>query len=82
MIFYHDDEQKKIAEKCKRVLNDAGIWSDPIVTEIEPLKKFYKAEDYHQNYFNANPEQAYCQFIIQPKVEKFKKVFAEKLKNN
>lgn len=79
-IFYHNDEQKKLAEKVKNELNAAGAFSDPIVTEITPFKKFYKAEDYHQNYFNDNGKQPYCSFVIKPKLEKFKKVFKEKLK--
>lgn len=80
VIFYHDDKQKEIAEKYKKKLDEAGIWPDPIVTEISPLVNYYKAEGYHQNYFNDNPGQGYCQFVIVPKVEKLKQVFADKLK--
>jgi peptide-methionine (S)-S-oxide reductase len=80
VIFYHDDEQKKLAEEYKKKLDEAKIWDDPIVTEISQFKKFYKAEDYHQNYYANNPYQGYCSFVITPKIEKFKKVFAEKLK--
>ncbi len=80
VIFYHNDEQKKLAEGYKEELTKQKIYSNPIVTEITPFKKFYKAEDYHQNYFNENPEQAYCNLVIQPKVEKFKKVFKTRLK--
>jgi peptide-methionine (S)-S-oxide reductase len=80
VIFYHNAEQKEHAEKRKRQLDEAGIWRNPIVTEISPFKTFYEAEDYHQNYFNENPRQPYCQLVIRPKVAKFEKVFQEKLK--
>jgi peptide-methionine (S)-S-oxide reductase len=79
-IFYHNDEQKQLAEKYKHELDSEKIWDDPIVTEIVPFKKFYKAEDYHQDYYNKNGSQPYCSFIITPKLDKFKKVFADKLK--
>ncbi|MBX7151224.1 peptide-methionine (S)-S-oxide reductase MsrA [bacterium] len=79
-IFYHNDEQRQLAEKVKTELNAAGAYPNPIVTEIAAFKKFYKAEDYHQNYFNANGNQPYCSYVIKPKLEKFKKVFKEKLK--
>ena len=82
VIFYHNEEQKLLAEKYKHELDSAKIWNDHIVTEISPLKIFYKAEDYHQNYYNQNGNQPYCSFVITPKIEKFKKVFAEKLKSN
>lgn len=80
VVFYHNDEQKQKAEYYKRKLEEAKIWNDPIVTEISPLKKFYAAEKYHQDYYANNPYQGYCAFIITPKVEKFEKVFKEKLK--
>ena len=80
-VFYHTPEQKKLAEAYKKKLNDAKIYEDPIVTEIVPYSKMYIAEDYHQNYFNQNGNQPYCTFVIQPKIEKFRKVFKEKLKN-
>jgi peptide-methionine (S)-S-oxide reductase len=80
VVFYHDDEQKQLAESYKAKLNDASAFNDPIVTEISPITVFYKAEDYHQNYYNLNGNAPYCSFVIQPKLEKFKKVFAEKLK--
>jgi peptide-methionine (S)-S-oxide reductase len=80
VVFYHDNQQKALAEAYKKKLDEAGIWPNPIVTEISPLINFYKAEDYHQNYFNDNPYQGYCRVVIQPKVEKLKKVFADKLK--
>lgn len=79
-IFYHDDDQKKIAESVKQELEAAKIWDKPIVTEISAFKKFYKAEDYHQNYYNNNSNQPYCSFVITPKLEKFEKVFKDKLK--
>jgi peptide-methionine (S)-S-oxide reductase len=80
-IFYHNDEQKRLAEKYKQELTAAKAFDQPIVTEINPASVFYKAEDYHQNYFNLNGDAPYCAYVIQPKVEKFKKVFKEKLKN-
>ena len=80
VVFYHDEEQKMKAEHYKNELNKSGAWDNPIVTEITAFSKFYKAEDYHQHYFERNPYQGYCSFIIAPKVEKFRKVFSEKLK--
>lgn len=80
VIFYHNYEQKKLAEEYKEKLDEAKIWNDPIVTEITQFKKFFKAEDYHQNYYENNPYQGYCSFVITPKIEKFKKVFSDKLK--
>ncbi|MBL0329707.1 MAG: peptide-methionine (S)-S-oxide reductase MsrA [Bacteroidetes bacterium] len=80
VIYYHNDQQKQLAEDYKKQLNASGAWTKPIVTEISPIGPFYKAEDYHQNYFNQNGSESYCQFVIQPKVEKFKKVFKDKLK--
>lgn len=81
-IFYHTDAQRKIAEKVKQNLNEAAIWEDSIVTEITPFKAFYKAEEYHQNYYNNNPNQGYCQFVIVPKLEKFNQLFEELKKDN
>jgi len=80
VIFYHSDEQKKLAEHYKLELDKSGSWENPVVTEISPFSKFYSAEAYHQNYFANNPTQGYCSFVIAPKVEKFEKVFKEKLK--
>ncbi len=80
-IFYHNDDQKQLAEKYKKKLTEAEVFDQPIVTEITPASVFYKAEDYHQNYYNLNGDAPYCSMVIQPKVEKFKKVFKEKLKN-
>jgi peptide-methionine (S)-S-oxide reductase len=79
-IFYHNDDQKRLAEHYKKELDASGAFGSRIVTEIVPFTNFYKAEDYHQNYFNQNPNQAYCQFVIQPKIEKLRKVFRDKLK--
>lgn len=80
VVFYDDEEQKQLAEKYKKELDDSGAFANPIVTEISPLEAFYPAEDYHQNYYKNNPEQGYCSFVVRPKVEKFKQVFSSKLK--
>jgi peptide-methionine (S)-S-oxide reductase len=80
VIFYHDDEQKRIAEKSKAETDASNLWKDPIVTEISPITEFYKAEDYHQNFYRSNPYQPYCRAVIDPKVRKFRKSFQEKLK--
>ncbi|MDQ3395919.1 MAG: peptide-methionine (S)-S-oxide reductase MsrA [Bacteroidota bacterium] len=79
VIYYHDEEQKLLAEKYKKELDAAELFPRPIVTEIAPFTKFYQAEDYHQNYFNQNGSQPYCAYVIQPKVDKFKKVFGHKM---
>ena len=79
-IFYHNEEQKKFAEHYKRELDSSGAFDAPIVTEIVPFTEFYKAENYHQNYFNEHGAQPYCLFVIRPKLEKFKKAFKDKLK--
>ncbi len=80
VIFYHDEIQKKIAEELKAKLDSEKIWADPIVTEIIPFEAFYEAEDYHHDYYTNNTDQPYCSFVITPKVEKFRKIFADKLK--
>jgi peptide-methionine (S)-S-oxide reductase len=80
VIFYHDDEQRQKAEAYKQRLTDEKVWDRPIVTEISPLINYYPAEDYHNNYFELNPGNAYCQAVVRPKVEKFRKVFAQRLK--
>jgi peptide-methionine (S)-S-oxide reductase len=80
VIFYHNEEQRKEAEETKKELNAAGIWKDPVITQIVPYEKFYKAEDYHQDYYFQNSSQPYCSTVITPKVEKFRKVFADKIK--
>jgi len=79
-IFYHNEDQKKIAEDVIREITAAKIWADPIVTELTPLDQFYIAEDYHQEYFKKNPFQGYCRAVVAPKVTKFRHNFAEKLK--
>jgi peptide-methionine (S)-S-oxide reductase len=78
-IFYHNDEQRRLAEEYKKKLDAARIWDKSIVTEITPFTNFYPAEDYHQNYFNNNPNQPYCSYIIRPKVKKLEEVFRDKL---
>ncbi len=80
VVFYHSEEQKKIAEEYKRQLEASRVYKNPIVTEISPLINYYPAEDYHQNYYALNANQGYCQYVIRPKVEKFKKQFSSKLK--
>jgi len=80
VIFYTNEKQKQIAEKYKAELDKSGAWDKPIVTAIEPFKNYYSAENYHQNYYNSNPNQGYCRYVIQPKIEKFEKVFKNKLK--
>ncbi len=77
IIFYHNEHQLSIAEKYKASLNISGNFKNPIVTLIEPATTFYKAEEYHQNYYNENGSASYCQFVVRPKVEKFNKLFAE-----
>jgi peptide-methionine (S)-S-oxide reductase len=79
-IFYHDEEQKKIAEELIKDLNAQQIWDKPIVTQVEKLDKFYMAEDYHQEYFARNQYQPYCMAVVAPKVSKFRKHFLELLK--
>ena len=79
-IFYHNEQQKTIAEELIGELNKARLWKTPIVTQIAPLDKFYPAEDYHREYFSQHPEQAYCQMVISPKVNKFRKQWAKRLK--
>jgi peptide-methionine (S)-S-oxide reductase len=80
VIFYHSEEQRKTAETYKAQLDKSGVFRNKIVTEISPAATFYKAEDYHQNYYAINPDQGYCQYVIRPKVEKFRKQFASRLK--
>jgi peptide-methionine (S)-S-oxide reductase len=80
VIFYHDEEQRRLAEETIRKLDSEGIWKNPIVTRVDPFEAFYSAEDYHQEYFENNPNQGYCRVVIQPKVEKFEKAFEELIK--
>ena len=81
VIFYHDEDQKAIANEVMREVSKSKIWHDPLVTELSPLIAFYVAEDYHQNYFDNNPTAPYCTFVISPKLEKFRKNFQDYLKN-
>ena len=80
VIFYHTPEQKRVAEEVIAQLEEAGIWDDPIVTEVESSSAFYEAEDYHQEYFQSNKGQPYCQVVVAPKVAKFRKQHLDKLK--
>jgi peptide-methionine (S)-S-oxide reductase len=80
VVLYHTEEQKVQTEEIIGELDKAGIYQNPIVTQVEPFEKFYTAEGYHQEYYENNPNQGYCRVVIQPKVEKFEKVFREKLK--
>jgi peptide-methionine (S)-S-oxide reductase len=80
VIFYHNEQQKVLASDFKEKLEKARIWNDPIVTEIVPFEAFYKAKNDHQDYYNQNASQPYCTFVITPKIEKFEKVFRDKIK--
>lgn len=80
-IFYHTAEQKAKADKYKAELDKSGAFRAPIVTEVSPFTSFYVAENYHQDYYNTNGSQPYCTYVIQPKLEKFQKVFKNKLKH-
>jgi methionine-S-sulfoxide reductase len=79
-VFYHNEEQKKITEDVIAALNLAHAYPNPIITEVAKFDVFYKAEDYHQNYYNENSGEGYCRFVIQPKIEKLEKVFKDRLK--
>jgi peptide-methionine (S)-S-oxide reductase len=79
-IFYHNDRQKAIAEALMKELNEAHLWNKPVVTRVMPLDRFYPAEDYHREYFSRHPEQSYCQAVISPKVNKFRKQWTKRLK--
>ena len=81
VIFYHDQEQKVIAESYIQQLTEAKTFKDPIVTTLEPFTLFYPAEDYHQNYLALNGSNPYCQLVVKPKVEKFEMKYADRLKN-
>jgi len=80
VIFYHNDEQKVTAEQVIKEITEAKIWNAPIVTQIEPFKAFYKAEDYHKDYFKEHPEQPYCKLVIAPKIAKLREHYRKKLK--
>ena len=79
-IFYHNEQQKRVAEELIKELGKANLWDKPIVTQIVPLETFYPAENYHQEYFSRHPERAYCQMVISPKINKFRKQWTEHLK--
>lgn len=81
VIFYHNEEQRIQAEASLKKTEESKLWPDPIVTTIEPLKNYYVAENYHQDYFQNNPEQPYCAYVVAPKVAKFKREFKHLLKN-
>lgn len=81
VIFYHDDEQKSIAKRLIDELEDSETYNDSIVTEVKPIEKFYPAEEYHQDYFNRNPQNTYCQRVVKPKVEKFVKTYNDFLES-
>ncbi len=80
VVFYHSEKQKEIAEQQIELVNAEKLYDDPIVTEVTPFDKFYQAEDYHQEYFENNPENSYCRMVVGPKVEKFQKLFKDQLK--
>ena len=80
VIFYHNAEQKQAAEQTIAELDAAKVWDKPIVTQVEPFKNFYKAEDYHRKYFSRHPETPYCRIVIAPKIAKLRKKYREKLK--
>lgn len=79
-VFYHSDEQKKIAEDYIKLLDSQNTFGKPVVTKVSPATKFYVAEDYHQNYYARNKEKSYCSYVITPKIEKVRKQYSEKLK--
>lgn len=81
-IFYHNEKQKKIAEQSLKKTDNSDLWEDPIVTEIEPLTNYSKAENYHQNYYENNPNAGYCTVVIAPKLKKFRKEFSHLLKED
>ncbi|MCI0450413.1 MAG: peptide-methionine (S)-S-oxide reductase MsrA [Chlorobi bacterium] len=81
-IFYHTGEQKKTAEKVIEDITKSALWDDPIVSEVTAFDTFYKAEDYHQNYYKNNPEKSYCSYVIAPKVKKFYKEFGHLLRES
>jgi peptide-methionine (S)-S-oxide reductase len=80
VVFYHDDEQRRVAEEVIRELTERRLYDDPIVTEVSPASQFYPAESYHQDYYARNPYQGYCQVVIAPKVSKFRKAYTSRLK--
>ncbi len=80
VIFYHNQEQKKIARESKREMDQSGYFDDPIVTAVEPYQNFYRAEDYHQDFYRKNPNQPYCRINIDPKLDKLRQNFGRYLK--
>lgn len=80
VVFYHNNEQKELAELYKQRLNDSKVWDKPVVTEISAIPAFYPAEEYHKNYLELNPQNPYCQSMVRPKVDKFKATFADIIK--
>ena len=82
VIFYHNEAQRSLAEKYKARLNTSDAYPNPVVTTLEPFTVFYPAENYHQDYFNLRGSEPYCQLVVKPKVEKFEKIFRDKLKGN
>jgi peptide-methionine (S)-S-oxide reductase len=82
VIFYHSEPQRAATGETIRGLNEEGLWGRPIVTQVEPASTFYRAEDYHQEYFRNNPRQPYCLFVVDPKVRKFREKFAARRKRS
>lgn len=82
VIFYHTKKQKKAAEDSRETTDATDLWDDPIVTDIEPLEKFYEADNYHRNYYNENPNAGYCSAVIAPKVKKLESKFGDLLKSS
>jgi peptide-methionine (S)-S-oxide reductase len=80
VIFYHSDAQRAAAEEMIQILDNAKVWSAPIVTAVQSAGRFYRAEDYHQEYFRNNPQQPYCSYVVAPKLTKFRQKFAARLK--
>ncbi len=80
VVFYHDEEQRRLADEHKSKLDAAKVWDQPIQTQIIPFVKFWPAENYHSDYYNSNPDQGYCKLVIAPKIEKFKAVFGNRLR--
>jgi peptide-methionine (S)-S-oxide reductase len=81
VVFYHDEQQRQVTEQYIQKLNAEKVWDQPLVTEVAAINNYYVAEEYHHNYLALNPENPYCQAVVRPKYEKFKEVFAEKLKS-
>ncbi|MFN2395556.1 MAG: peptide-methionine (S)-S-oxide reductase MsrA [Bacteroidales bacterium] len=79
VIFYQNEDQEKVAREVFKEIDRSDLWDDPLVTEVSPLQEFYKAEDYHQDYYANNPNQPYCTFVISPKMSKLRKLFKDKL---